>query len=35
MFVMPGLVPAIHISFLAFKTWTAGLVPAMTSSVLR
>jgi hypothetical protein len=30
MFVMPGLVPGIHV-FTATKTWMAGLNPAMTT----
>jgi hypothetical protein len=30
MFVMPGLVPGIHV-FTAAKTWMAGTSPAMTN----
>jgi hypothetical protein len=31
-FVMPGLVPGIHVLLLAAKAWMAGTSPAMTKS---
>jgi hypothetical protein len=30
-FVMPGLVPGIHVLLAARKTWMAGTSPAMTA----
>ncbi len=34
LFVMPGLVPDIHVlNFSALKTWMAGASPAMTKDV--
>jgi len=35
-FVMPGLVPGIHVFlFAAAKTWMAGTSPAMTPTAVR